>query len=496
MKQSLTKDTPNVNTADCNRPQTPSNTNEFEHDTEDTAVTFRAVLRYPVYRRYLFFFLVCFLAFYERASFLSGYGAAYFGGCKTVKANNNCSKPFNYDRFNLVLQASLSVANLFAFITAPLIGRLSDIYGRKPFICAQLIIYAIPYLFILFYNNMFVFLVLWALQGLNGSTQISTPVTQAYISDILPQRLHIMAYALMYLLSGFGLLLGEIAGFLISSLFNDHFNFYVITALYALCLTYLLVFIPESNTRTSRHIQQAANMSGDDGVEEKKSVNPLAVFRFCCMNKIVFWCSVLTGLVTLPAMGLIDIATVVLADNFDADSDHKYNQIALFYICGWSVGLMVGPIVVLPVMRKLLSEYMIFVASICILLLAIGAFALICVFKVLWTVPIASFTLGIGFLCFAPLNSILTKYTGKSQKGMAFGPVFACGSVVNILAPIGFAFGYHFLLSIHAPSLIFGVAFVLLLFALLCSVGLKNAIKHIEDERKRHFGFDEVADTA
>eukprot|EP01084_Bolivina_argentea_P192534 330496_1 len=445
---------------ESNQPSTPSNSTPISVDDESLPVSFGSVLRFTVYRRYLLYFLLLFIAFYERAAFLSGYGAAYFAGCKTVKENNNCSKDFNYDKFNQLYQIAFSMAAIFSFISAPIVGTLSDKFGRKPFMFIQLITYSIPYIFMLFSNNIYIFLILYTLIGVNGATQISTPVTSAYISDILPQRLHIMGFALIYLLSGVGLLIGEIVGYIISSVLNDHFNFYTITMFYVICLIYLFTLIPEPKKQIQNN-------------NEKKSINPCNSFRYCCMNNIVFWISLLTGMVSLPAMGLVDIATVVLADNFNANGNDKFNQIALLYITGWSIGLILGPIIVLPILRKYFTEFNTFIVTVFILLVAISAFMIICLFQVVWTIPITSFILGIGFLCFAPLRSILTKYIDKDKRGNAFGSVFAFSSICNIIAPTGFAFGYHYLKQINAPSLLFAVSFVMLVIALIFSFGLK-----------------------
>ena len=478
----------------------------------DIPSTFRSLLRYPLYLRYLIYSKILFIAFYQQASFLSGYGAAYFAGCHSIEQNNNCPYTYNYDKYNLYYQLASSVRGLFAFLSAPIVGGLSDQYGRKPFLILQLVTYSIPYIFMSFYNDMLIFILLSTMFGLNGSTLIQTPVTQAYIADVLPQKLHIIGFGLTYLLSGLGLIIGEIIGYSVSALLNDHFNFYVISGLYAFCALFLFIGIPESKREhqtkecVGEHPAKVCNFEEPEKSQKLQSVeqlrndgNPRSVqqhddpqtscshcssLKLCCSNPIVFWCSLLCGLVTLPAIGMIDIATIVLADTFNAESSDSYNRIAMYYIGGWGIGLMAGPVVVLPILKRYTDDFGVFVASTSALAMAMIAFMAICIFKVETTIPVVSCLLGIGFQCFAPLGSILTKYSNPEESGKSFGLMSASGAVMNIIAPFGFAVVYHYSQRFHIPGLIFGVALLMLLGALITSIGLRNAIQRIESAKR------------
>merc|ERR1712129_244225 len=191
--------------------------------------------------------------------------------------------------------------------------------------------------------------------------------------------------------------------------------------------------------------------------------------------------------IVLPTYGLIDIATIAIADIFNANSNKKYEQIAFFYIVGWSLGLMAGPLFVFPILKRFFDNFWIFVITLCICLFAMLIFAFICLqFDSPWIVSIASCILGIGFLCYSALNAIVTKYTNKNQRGRVFGALYAVQSMVNCVAPISFGQIFHCLKRIGYPSLIFVVCFVVLSFALLLCIGLKNAINSTKaDEKKK-----------
>ena len=86
------------------------------------------ILSYKHFRRFLPFNAFIYLAMYMRSAFLTGYGAAWFAGCKSVKSDDDCDKDGDYDTFNFYLQLSNSILGIFSFIFAGIIGHLSDIY--------------------------------------------------------------------------------------------------------------------------------------------------------------------------------------------------------------------------------------------------------------------------------------------------------------------------------------------------------------------------------
>src|SRR5262245_60056151 len=76
-----------------------------------------------------------------------------------------------------LLIAAFSVAQLVA---APIWGRFSDRYGRRPAILAGLLITAVAYLLFAFAGSLWVLLISRIVQGIGGGT---IGVVQAYVAD-------------------------------------------------------------------------------------------------------------------------------------------------------------------------------------------------------------------------------------------------------------------------------------------------------------------------
>ena len=205
----------------------------------------RSILSYKNFRNFLPFNGIIFLATYMRSEFIAGYGAAWFAGCTTVKADNHCHVDLDYGTYNFYLQLWNSMSGLFSFLCAGIVGYLSDKFGRKPFLYFQLFTTWAPYIPILFYNNMYMFLGLLTLMGLNGSTTTLCPAQNGFIADSLPNKLRLKGFGTVYTMGGTSLLLGTILSYVISKVFNDFANFYIINGLFLFLVFYLKIFVSE-----------------------------------------------------------------------------------------------------------------------------------------------------------------------------------------------------------------------------------------------------------
>jgi len=137
----------------------------------------------------------------------------------------------------------------FAFsrmIFMPIMGKLSDARGRKVFIAAGLLIYAIISLFYISASNIYQLTSVRLLHGIASCMVI--PIAQAYIGDIAPMNqkgtyINLFSMAL-FLGMGAGPLLG---GFLTDT-FSMSAAFYTMTGLTSLSLCLLLIFVPTVRT--------------------------------------------------------------------------------------------------------------------------------------------------------------------------------------------------------------------------------------------------------
>ena len=113
-----------------------------------------------------------------------------------------------------LLLASYAAAQ---FIGAPLIGRLSDRFGRRPLILVSLAGTGVSFVLLGFAASLPALFVARILCGLFGG---NIPVAQAYIADVTDTKHRARALGLIGAAFGLGFILGPVASALLSQ--RDH----------------------------------------------------------------------------------------------------------------------------------------------------------------------------------------------------------------------------------------------------------------------------------
>lgn len=142
------------------------------------------------------------------------------------------------------------------FIFNPVLGRISDKYGRKPVIVFCLIINAAGYLIFAFTHSYIMLLISRVVSGIGGS---SIAVAQAYIADVTTKETRSKGMGLIGSAFGLGFVFGPLIGGLLSE------YGYMITGLAAggfsiAAFIVTLIFLPESlkqsfaEEKNERHI--------------------------------------------------------------------------------------------------------------------------------------------------------------------------------------------------------------------------------------------------
>ena len=183
---------------------------------------------------------------------------------------------------------AFSIAN---FISAPVLGALSDSYGRRPVLLIGFSGLAISFLSTSMVRTMPALIVI---RVISGAMQANLSVANAYVADITPPELRAKRFGMLGAMFGVGFILGPVMGGLLGSI-NLRLPFVVAGSL-ALCnLLYGIFVLPESLPAERRHafsLRTANTFAALRGLTELKGVAPLAaVLALCGLAQFVMYTS-------------------------------------------------------------------------------------------------------------------------------------------------------------------------------------------------------------
>lgn len=182
---------------------------------------------------------------------------------------------------------SLAIFPLFMFFSTPILGDLSDKYGRKKILLLCLIVSAISYMFAaigVIYGSLFIFLASRALAGLVAGTQ---PIAAAAIIDMSTPQNKTKNLAWVVFSSSIGLILGPAVGGIsaeknLVSWFGYETPFFFaagVSLLNAILLQFSLKEAPSTNLPYTIHLTKGFRLFIAAFTE--KTFRLLSVLYFC-----------------------------------------------------------------------------------------------------------------------------------------------------------------------------------------------------------------------
>lgn len=164
---------------------------------------------------------------------------------------------------SVLFGAVLALYAATQFVFAPVLGILSDRYGRRPVLLLSLAGSTVDYLIMAFTPHLWLLLAGRAVAGL---TAASTAVTTAYIADITPKAERARRFGLSQAFFGAGFVIGPVIGGVLGDIWLRD-PFLAAAALNGINLLAALFILPESNQAERKPI-------------DWRALNPLAPLRW------------------------------------------------------------------------------------------------------------------------------------------------------------------------------------------------------------------------
>ena len=343
----------------------------------------------------------------------------------------------------------LSVYAITQFVFAPVIGNLSDRYGRRPVLLASLTGFGIDYLFLALAPTYG-----WLFLGriIAGVTGASFTTASAYIADISTAETRAKNFGMIGAAFGLGFVIGPALGGLLAGL-GITAPFYAAALLCLLNALYGYFVLPESLSKENRRSFQwkRANPFGSlQLLRRYPAVGGLAISFF------------LLYLAVQSVQGNWNFFTI-----YQFDWSEKMVGISLAV-----VGLLVGAVqggLTRVINPRLGNEKSIYVGLLLYTLgLALFAFATEGWMMFAFLVPYC-----LGGISGPAIQSILAGHVPPSEQGELQGALTSLMSLTTIIGPpLMNNLFYHFTkpgVGIHFPGVAFLVGAVLMLFSVLVS---------------------------
>jgi DHA1 family tetracycline resistance protein-like MFS transporter len=326
---------------------------------------------------------------------------------------------------------------LMQFFFSPILGGLSDRFGRRPVVLLSNFGLALDYVLMALAPSL-----IWLFVGrvISGITSASVSTAFAYIADITPPDKRAAVFGRVGVAFGAGFILGPAVGGLLGDA-DPRLPFWVAAGLSFANTLYGFLILPESLALDQRAPFRWRN------------ANPLGALNLLRSD------SVLTGLSVVNFVA--QLAHVVLPSTFVLYATYRYGwdartvglTLAMVGICAMVVqGAAIGPIVSRFGERRAL-----------LLGLGFGAVG----FLIFGVAPTgALFWLGIPVMALwgvsgAALQALTTQLVAPDQQGRLQGATTSVQSVSQLVGPILFTLTFAYFIGAQAPLKLPGAPFLL-----------------------------------
>lgn len=297
------------------------------------------------------------------------------------------------------------------FIFSPILGNLSDKYGRRPIILISLLGFALDYLLLAISPT-----ICWLFAGriIAGITGASISTASAYIADVSTDETRTKNFGLIGAAFGLGFILGPVIGGLLGH-YGARIPFYVASVLCLLNFLYGYFILPESLDKNKRR------------PFDWRRANPIGSLKFLAKHPKI------SGLVI--ALILVYIGLQAVQSNWHFFTMYKFNwterTVGLSLgVLGLLLGLVQGVLIrwTAPKLGEQKSIYagLIFYA----IGLLLFSFASEGWMMLLFLIPYS-----LGGICGPSLQSMISKSISSNQQGELQGALTSLVSVTSIIGP-------------------------------------------------------------
>ena len=335
---------------------------------------------------------------------------------------------------------------LMQFLFSPILGGLSDRFGRRPVVLLSNFGLALDYVLMALAPSL-----TWLFIGrvISGITSASISTAFAYIADVTPPERRAAMFGKVGVAFGAGFILGPALGGLLGGM-DPRLPFWVAAGLSLANTLYGLLILPESLPADRRALFRW------------KSANPLGALKLLRSNPVLAGLSVANFMAQLAHVVLPSVFVLYASYRYGWDTTQVGLTLAIVGICSMAVqGAAIGPMVRYFGERRAL-------------LLGLGCGA--AGFLIYGAAPSGTlFWLGIPVMALwgvagAAIQALMTELVPPDQQGQLQGATSSVQSVSQMVGPFLFTLTFAYFIGPQAPMTLPGAPFLLAAALLLLAL--------------------------
>ena len=326
---------------------------------------------------------------------------------------------------------------LMQFLFAPIVGALSDRFGRRPIILASLFGLGIDFLIQGFAPNIWWLFVGRALAGVMGA---SFTTANAYIADVSTDETRARNFGLVGMMFGLGFTIGPALGGVLGGI-DLRLPFFTAAGLSLVNWLYGYFILPESLPPEKRSEFSLAHG------------NPFGTLKQLKVYPFVAGLAAVFVLKSLAQRGLENVWVLYTGYKFDWTSTTNGQALCLVGI----MAIIVQGGLVRPVCKRFGERKSVVFATI------ISAIAFLCYGLATegWMMYVIIVFGSLGGIAGPAIQSLVTERVDESDQGKIQGALTSLISLTNIIAPLFFTAGlFHYFTSDDAPVKLPGAPFL------------------------------------
>ncbi|GKU90169.1 hypothetical protein SLEP1_g4205 [Rubroshorea leprosula] len=359
-----------------------------------------------------------------------------------------------------------AITGLGSLVVMPLMGNLSDKYGRKALLTVPMTLTIIPLAILACSRTKSFFYAYYALKTLTaifceGSVHC---LALAYVADNVPEGRRASAFGI---LSGIGSC-AFVCGNLSTRFLSTSSTFQVSASMAIASTVYMTVFLPDSiiDENLSIPIMSTAKVESitgsDDGSAKKqqvfKTLPSIEDIIALLKSSLTFTqAAIVSFFINLAEVGLHASLLYYLKARFHFNKDQFADLMVISGIAGTISQMLIMPMLAPAIGEDKLLSIGLFFASVHMLLYSIA-----------WSfwVPYVAAMLSVFFVLSQPcIRSIVSRQVGSYEQGKAQGVITGIGSLANVISPLVFSPLTALFLSERAPFSFPGFSIMCIAFA-------------------------------